>query len=120
VFAVSAASKLGATVVTYPLLLVKARLQAAGARTSADRVYAGTADAVARIWAEGGLRAFYAGLRPKIVQSVLAAALMMATKEEISAGVRAALAPRPAAVPGPRAMTSPARAAVLVAAAAKG
>jgi len=112
VFAVSAASKLGATVVTYPILLVKARLQAAGAHTSADRVYTGTADAVQRIWSEGGLAGFYAGLRPKLVQSILAAALLMSIKEEVSAGVRRALVPRPArmVVMGPRGMTSPARA----------
>ena len=114
VFAVSAASKLGATVLTYPLLLVKARLMAAGARTASDRVYAGTGDAIARIWAEGGVPAFYSGLRAKVVQSVLAAALMMAMKEEVSAGVRAALAPRPAAMV-PRPMTSPARAGLVLA-----
>ena len=110
VFAVSAASKLGATVVTYPILLIKARLQSAGAHTAADRVYAGTTDAVARIWKEGGLAGFYAGLRPKLVQSILAAALLMSIKEEISAGVRRALVPRPARLTmGARGMTSAAR-----------
>ena len=55
VFFLSAAAKLGATVVTYPLLLVKARLQSAGKHTSSDRRYTGTADAIERIYrTEGG------------------------------------------------------------------
>ena len=57
VFGVSAAAKLGATLLTYPLLLVKARLQSAGKHTHADRRYTGTLDAVLRIWQnEGALR----------------------------------------------------------------
>ena len=54
-FFLSAAAKLGATVVTYPLLLVKARLQSAGKHTSSDRKYSGTVDAIERIYrTEGG------------------------------------------------------------------
>ena len=54
-FFLSAAAKLGATVVTYPLLLVKARLQSAGKHTSSDRRYSGTLDAIERIYrTEGG------------------------------------------------------------------
>ena len=54
VFAVSAAAKLGATVLTYPILLVKSRLMSAGRHTSADRVYKGTAHAIACIWQTEG------------------------------------------------------------------
>ena len=55
VFAASAVAKLGATLATYPLLLVKQRLQSAGRHTHEDRVYSGTLDAVQRIWkTEGG------------------------------------------------------------------
>ena len=55
-FFLSAAAKLGATVVTYPLLLVKARLQSAGKHTSSDRRYTGTVDAIERIYrTEGGV-----------------------------------------------------------------
>lgn len=53
-FLLSAAAKLGATVVTYPLLLVKARLQSAGKHTADDRRYTGTADAIERIWKTEG------------------------------------------------------------------
>lgn len=60
VFWLSAIAKLGATVVTYPLLLVKARLQSAGKHTSQDRRYTGTLDAIERIWkTEGGCPAVY-------------------------------------------------------------
>ncbi len=54
VFAVSALAKLGATVCTYPLLLVKARLQSAGKHSQLDRQYTGTADAIQRIWKTEG------------------------------------------------------------------
>ena len=54
VFLLSAAAKLGATVVTYPLLLVKARLQSAGKHTAEDRRYDGTLDALQRIWKTEG------------------------------------------------------------------
>lgn len=54
VFFLSAAAKLGATVVTYPLLLVKARLQSAGKHTSSDRKYTGTVDAIERIYKTEG------------------------------------------------------------------
>lgn len=54
-FFLSAAAKFGATVVTYPLLLVKARLQSAGKHTASDRKYTGTLDAIDRIYkTEGG------------------------------------------------------------------
>ncbi len=55
VFWLSALAKLGATVVTYPLLLVKARLMSSGKHTSEERRYTGTLDALERIWkTEGG------------------------------------------------------------------
>lgn len=57
VFFLSAAAKLGATIVTYPLLLVKARLQSAGKHTASDRKYSGTADAIERIYKTEGAAA---------------------------------------------------------------
>ena len=54
VFLLSALAKLGATVVTYPLLLVKARLQSAGKHTADDRRYTGTLDAIERIYKTEG------------------------------------------------------------------
>lgn len=53
-FVMSALAKLGATVLTYPILLVKQRLQAASKHTHADLKYSGTYDAVRTIWQKEG------------------------------------------------------------------
>ena len=55
VFLTSALAKLGATIVTYPLQLIKARQMSAGRHTHKDRQYSGTVNAILRIWKhEGG------------------------------------------------------------------
>ena len=95
VFVASALAKLGATLVTYPILLVKARLQSANAHTTADRRYVGTVDAIQRIYAADGVRGFFEGLSTKITQSILAAAILMMIKEEVSGATRRLLAPTP-------------------------
>lgn len=46
VFFAGALAKLGATVITYPILLVKSRLQAMGKSTDQSMMYAGTLDAL--------------------------------------------------------------------------
>jgi len=97
VFLASALAKLGATLVTYPILLVKARLQSANAHTTADRRYKGTVDAIQKIYAADGIRGFFDGLSTKITQSILAAAILMMIKEEVSAATRRVLAPPPVA-----------------------
>ncbi|KAK9827375.1 hypothetical protein WJX81_003723 [Elliptochloris bilobata] len=99
VFFLSAAAKLGATVLTYPILMVKTRLQSEGKHTTADRRYNGSVDAVTRIWQTEGLPGFYKGMRTKIVQSILAAALLMAIKEEISSASHVILAKSAAVLP---------------------
>ncbi len=53
-FVMSALAKLGATILTYPILLVKSRLQAASKHTHADLQYSGTYDALKRIWQKEG------------------------------------------------------------------
>jgi adenine nucleotide transporter 17 len=53
-FLMSALAKLGATILTYPILLVKSRLQAASKHTHADLQYSGTYDALKRIWQKEG------------------------------------------------------------------
>lgn len=50
----SALAKLGATVLTYPILLVKSRLMAASKHTHADLQYNGTYDALRRIYRKEG------------------------------------------------------------------
>jgi len=111
VFVAASLAKMGATVLTYPVLLVKTRLQASGSRggkkprlTSGDDdgapkttfareapSYDGAFDALRRIAREEGVAAFYRGMGTKMTQTVFAAALMFVTKEEIAKAARAAM-----------------------------
>lgn len=53
--------------------------------------YTGVFDAVKRMWADEGFAGFYKGMRVKLLQTVLAAALLMMLKEEIYAAVHTTL-----------------------------
>lgn len=97
IFVLSALAKIGATLVTYPLLVVKNRLQAINRHTEAEMQYTGVVDAVRRMLADEGLAGFYKGMRVKLLQTVLAAAILMTLKEEIFLAVRTVLAGRKAA-----------------------
>lgn len=84
VFILGALAKLGSTVSTYPLLVVKSRLQARqeiGSNVSLR--YSGTLDAIVKMIQYEGLRSFYKGMSTKIVQSVLAASVLFMIKEEL-------------------------------------
>ncbi|OVA17657.1 Mitochondrial substrate/solute carrier [Macleaya cordata] len=89
VFLLGAVAKLGATVVTYPLLVVKSRLQAKQV-TGGDKKlhYKGTLDAIMKMIRYEGIYCFYKGMSTKIVQSVLAAAVLFMVKEELVKGAR--------------------------------
>ena len=76
VFVAASLAKLGATVLTYPVLLVKSRLQAMGKSTDPAMRYSGTLDAARRIFREEGPAAFYRGFGTKVTQTGFAAALM--------------------------------------------
>eukprot|EP01018_Ginkgo_biloba_P034323 Gb_03470 [translate_table: standard] len=90
IFLLGAIAKLGATVVTYPLLVVKSRLQAKQ-ETGGDKAhhYTGTLDAIAKMIRHEGLSGFYKGMSTKIVQSVFAAAILFMIKEELVKAARA-------------------------------
>lgn len=89
IFLLGALAKLGATVVTYPLLVVKSRLQAKQVTTGDKRHhYRGTLDAILKMIRYEGFYGFYKGMSTKIVQSVLAAAVLFMVKEELVKGVR--------------------------------
>ncbi|KAJ4720007.1 Peroxisomal nicotinamide adenine dinucleotide carrier [Melia azedarach] len=89
IFLLGALAKLGATVVTYPLLVVKSRLQAKQVITGDRRhQYKGTLDAILKMIRYEGFYGFYKGMGTKIVQSVLAAAVLFMVKEELVRGVR--------------------------------
>jgi len=85
VFLAASFAKMGATVLTYPVLLVKTRLQASEKKGTAS--YDGAFDALRRIAKEEGVHAFYRGMGTKMTQTVFAAALMFVTKEEIAKAV---------------------------------
>lgn len=84
IFGVSAVAKLGATVVTYPLLLVKTRMQTVRKGSGTETQYASTLDAVLHVYNTEGLLGFYRGMHTKMVQSVVAAALLFLIKEEVT------------------------------------
>lgn len=89
VFLLGAVAKLGATVTTYPLLVVKSRLQAKQVTTGDKRhQYKGTLDAILKMIRYEGLYGFYKGMSTKIVQSVLAAAVLFMIKEELVKGAK--------------------------------
>ncbi|KAM0964197.1 hypothetical protein ACFX13_023514 [Malus domestica] len=83
VFSLGAIAKLGATISTYPLLVVKSRLQAKQeiGRNISLR-YSGTFDAITKMIKYEGLPGFYKGMSTKIVQSVFAASVLFMVKEE--------------------------------------
>ncbi|XP_057781179.1 peroxisomal nicotinamide adenine dinucleotide carrier-like [Salvia miltiorrhiza] len=84
IFVVGAIAKLGATVCTYPLLVVKSRLQAKqeiGGNISLR--YSGTIDAISKMIHYEGVSSFYKGMSTKIVQSVFAASVLFMVKEEL-------------------------------------
>lgn len=89
IFLLGAVAKLGATVVTYPLLVVKARLQAKQVLGGDKRhQYKGTFDAILKMMNHEGFYGFYKGMGTKIVQSVFAAAVLFMIKEELVKSAR--------------------------------
>nr|XP_009791348.1 PREDICTED: peroxisomal nicotinamide adenine dinucleotide carrier-like isoform X2 [Nicotiana sylvestris] len=89
IFLLGAVAKLGATVVTYPLLVIKSRLQAKQDVGGDKRHhYKGTLDAIVKILRYEGFHGFCKGMSTKIVQSVLAAAVLFMVKEELVRGAR--------------------------------
>ena len=89
-FVAGALAKMAATLLTYPVLLVKSRLQASSKSDDSAMRYDGTIDALRRIVREEGYGAFYRGMGTKMTQTVFASALMFAAKEEIVKATRIA------------------------------
>lgn len=81
IFLASAAAKIGATIATYWLVVVKSRMQAAG--KDSEFQYNGTWDALSTIYRQEGFGGFFKGLRSKILQTALNAALMLMLKEQV-------------------------------------
>ncbi|CAD6575739.1 MAG: hypothetical protein CYPHOPRED_005784 [Cyphobasidiales sp. Tagirdzhanova-0007] len=79
-FLLGAVTKLLATGLTYPYLVVKSRMQAGAAQ---GRRYKNTFHGLATIIREEGFGHLYNGIGSKLVQSVLTAAFLFASKERI-------------------------------------
>ncbi|KAK2637295.1 hypothetical protein Ddye_032087 [Dipteronia dyeriana] len=95
VFLLEDLAKLGATVVTYPLLVVKARLQAKQVTSGHKKHnYESTLDAFLKMIQLEEFYDFYKGMSTKIVQSVLIAAVLFMIKEELVNGARSLLTSR--------------------------
>jgi len=83
-FLLGAVAKAVATIVTYPYITIKTRLQARGK-------YKGTMDAIRKIIAEEKIAGFYKGMESKIVQSVLTAAFLLAAQDRLAKWIFALL-----------------------------
>lgn len=83
-FVFGAIGKVAATIVTYPYIMAKVRLQWKG-----GVAYKGTMDVLWQVLKSEGFWGLYSGLRPQLVKSVLAAALMYLAKNESKALVEA-------------------------------
>ncbi|PRP76437.1 peroxisomal membrane protein PMP47B [Planoprotostelium fungivorum] len=77
-FWMGAIAKVIATVVTYPYIVVKSRLQAAGKGEDKQS----TSEALSQLLKTEGIRGFYKGIESKILQSVLNASFQFMFKEK--------------------------------------
>ncbi|KAJ3005328.1 hypothetical protein HKX48_000737 [Thoreauomyces humboldtii] len=80
-FALGAISKLAATSLTYPYIVVKARMQLK--QTDEAHRYKSVIDGFRKIIASEGVKGLYKGIEAKLVQSVLASAFTFAFKEQL-------------------------------------
>ncbi|EFN58748.1 hypothetical protein CHLNCDRAFT_140450 [Chlorella variabilis] len=94
VFLLSALAKAGATLVTYPMMNIKTRMYTArrgdggGGGGGGGGHHSSILRAAAEIARTEGVAGYYRGLRTKVVQSVLAAALLFVAKEKITEAAR--------------------------------
>ncbi|KAG0170222.1 hypothetical protein DFQ28_005061 [Apophysomyces sp. BC1034] len=77
-FLLGAISKLCATGITYPYLVIKSRMQVS---QNGDEKYNSIWDGFKKIMASQGIEGLYSGISSKIVQSVLTAAFLFLAKE---------------------------------------
>ena len=85
VFCLGAYAKFGATVLTYPLQVIKSRLQVVSKDMADERMrYRGAAHAFRVMARDEGLPAFFRGIETKLAQTILAAALMFTVKEKLA------------------------------------
>ncbi|KAJ3194428.1 hypothetical protein HDU67_004748 [Dinochytrium kinnereticum] len=81
-FVLGALSKLAATSITYPYIVVKSRMQLKQASSESAR-YKSVWDGLTKIAKTEGVKGLYKGIEAKLVQSVLSSAFTFAFKEEL-------------------------------------
>lgn len=81
-FWLGAISKLCATAITYPYIVVKSRMHLKDSNHQTTR-YNSILDGLHKIFKKEGIKGFYKGIESKLLQSVLTAAFQFAFKEEI-------------------------------------
>ncbi|KAJ3268977.1 hypothetical protein HDV01_001965 [Terramyces sp. JEL0728] len=80
-FLLGAVSKLCATSITYPYIVVKSRMHLKDSQDESTR-YNSLVDGFQKIFKKEGIKGFYKGIESKLLQSVLTAAFLFAFKEE--------------------------------------
>ncbi|KAG8756935.1 ADP/ATP carrier protein [Serendipita sp. 396] len=85
-FTVGALSKTLATVVTYPYIMAKVRVQAhgskGGASDSKTRKYNGALDILKKVYKTEGLSGWYQGMSAQIIKAVLSQAFLFMSKDQ--------------------------------------
>jgi len=82
IFIIGALAKVGATIVTFPLVLAKTRLQSITKRDrELGRAYTGLLDFVVQTWKLEGPVGLFKGMRAKCLQVALTAAVSFAAKD---------------------------------------
>ncbi|KAJ1795907.1 hypothetical protein LPJ59_004071 [Coemansia sp. RSA 2399] len=81
-FVLGAISKLCATSVTYPYILIKSRMQLKQSKNENER-YSSLMDGLRKVIASEGIAGLYKGIESKIIQSVLTASFLFMSKEAL-------------------------------------
>ncbi|OMJ25096.1 Peroxisomal membrane protein PMP47B [Smittium culicis] len=90
-FLLGALSKLAATSITYPYIVVKSRMQMRQSKDNSDLRYDSITDGFKKILSNEGIKGLYKGIESKLIQSVLTAALLFMSKEVLYKQARFAL-----------------------------
>ncbi|KAG0228416.1 ADP/ATP carrier protein [Actinomortierella wolfii] len=85
VFLVGALAKTLATVVTYPYIMAKVRLQWKPSKKDAEthKPYKGAIDVLKRVYAKEGFKGWYTGMQAQITKAVISQALLFMVKDQL-------------------------------------
>ncbi|KAF9581424.1 ADP/ATP carrier protein [Lunasporangiospora selenospora] len=85
VFLVGALAKTLATVVTYPYIMAKVRLQWKPSKKDAEthKPYKGAIDVLQRVFAKEGFKGWYTGMQAQITKAVISQALLFMVKDQL-------------------------------------